>query len=236
MPNNARFFTTFYRHIKLPSTFHPSSQHKILSLQWRNEIPVRTKGLFQHTHRRASSSHPTEHQNYYTFFPKTLGSGYPPYGPFRIDVAQLRAEYKKSRDLLQPDQIEAKQALSQAYKTLKDPLRRAQYVFSLKGIDATGDEGIKVPNRRTRDKVLKMKEMIANAEKKTDLMEMKEINEKRLKKCVKGMNECFRKGNLERAREKMVNLRYWTDIKQSIYRWEHGETDELDIEQVEKDD
>jgi molecular chaperone HscB len=78
-------------------------------------------------------------KNYFELFGMSVG--------FIVDGSELAARYRKLQKVVHPDRFaaagEASQRLSlqsatlvnEAYATLKDPLKRAQYLLSLKGIE-----------------------------------------------------------------------------------------------------
>ncbi|KFX90050.1 hypothetical protein O988_08368, partial [Pseudogymnoascus sp. VKM F-3808] len=91
-------------------------------------------------------------KTHYSLFPLTLPDGPPPAGPFTIDLPNLRREYLRLQAAAHPDvhsgpakaRAEAASAvINDAYTTLRDPLRRAEYILSLHGID-TKKEGDKM--------------------------------------------------------------------------------------------
>lgn len=125
-----------------------------------------------------------------------------------------------------PENKNKAQALSarinEAYKTLQSPLLRAQYLLSLRGIEVAEDETAKVEDPELLMEVLETREAIEDAESEEDLVEMKEENEKRVKKSVGVLEEAFARGDLEMAKSESVKLRYWINIKESLDAWEKG--------------
>ncbi|CAK42936.1 uncharacterized protein An16g08370 [Aspergillus niger] len=90
--------------------------------------------------------------NHYTIFKQTLPAGPPPSSPFNIPTADLRREFLRWQSLIHPDkypqgpqkqQAEALSArINEAYRTLLDPLQRAQYLLrEMHGIDVTAEDG-----------------------------------------------------------------------------------------------
>ena len=79
-------------------------------------------------------------KNYFELFGVPVG--------FLLDAAELSARYRELQKVVHPDRYaaagEQSQRLSlqsatmvnEAYQTLKDPLKRAQYLLTLKGMDA----------------------------------------------------------------------------------------------------
>ena len=76
---------------------------------------------------------------------------------YRCDAAQLDAAYRALQTRVHPDrfaaagEVERRLALqssarvNEAYRALKDPVGRAQYLLSLQGIDATGETDTALP-------------------------------------------------------------------------------------------
>jgi molecular chaperone HscB len=72
---------------------------------------------------------------------------------FELDVTELERRYKEMTKVLHPDRFaradeRARRAslqrsiqLNQAWRTLKDPARRAEYLLSLAGVDVGGEQG-----------------------------------------------------------------------------------------------
>src|SRR5581483_12006679 len=72
---------------------------------------------------------------------------------FAVDLAALERRYKELTRVLHPDRFaradpRARRAslarsvqLNEAWRTLKDPVRRAEYLLSLQGIEVGGEEG-----------------------------------------------------------------------------------------------
>lgn len=54
--------------------------------------------------------------------------------------------------------------INEAYKTLQDPLKRAQYLLSLRGIDVAEDERLKVEDPELLMEVLEVRENIEAAQ------------------------------------------------------------------------
>jgi len=111
-------------------------------------------------------------QNHYEIFPQTLSAGPPPSGPFDIDVRALRNEFLQLQAKAHPDMHrgEAKNRaeglsmlINEAYKTLQDPLRRAQYLLSLRGIEVAEDETARVEDPELLMGVLEVRETIEDA-------------------------------------------------------------------------
>ncbi|KAJ4371988.1 molecular chaperone [Neocucurbitaria cava] len=170
-------------------------------------------------------------QTHYSFFPTSIPSGPPPQGPFSLDLSALKKEFLQLQARAHPDlhaQSNKKRAealssrINEAYKTLQDPLRRAQYLLSLRGIEVAEDETAKVDDPELLMEVLEARERIEEAEKEEDLAEMKSVNEERIEESTRVLEEAFQEDDLEKAKAEAVKLRYWVNIRESIHGWEKG--------------
>ncbi|KNG44635.1 fe-s protein assembly co-chaperone [Stemphylium lycopersici] len=170
-------------------------------------------------------------QTHYDFFPTSLPSGPPPNGPFAIDLSALKREFLQLQARAHPDlhpQADKKRAeatsarINEAYKTLQNPLLRAQYLLSLRGIEVAEDETAKVDDPELLMEVLEARESIEEAEQEDDLVEMRERNEERIKESTEVIDKAFREDDLDAAKSEAVKLRYWVNIKESIENWEKG--------------
>ncbi|MCJ1254619.1 hypothetical protein MMC24_002434 [Lignoscripta atroalba] len=170
-------------------------------------------------------------QTHYDMFPRTIPSGPPPDGPFAVDVRQLRKEFLQLQAQAHPDRHQgvdkaraegASARINEAYKTLQNPLMRAQYLLSLRGIDVAEDETAKVDDPELLMEVLEMRENIEAAEDETELESMKETNDAKIEESVRILDAAFKADDIDGAKEEAVKLRYWINIKESLDAWEKG--------------
>src|SRR6201999_389935 len=91
--------------------------------------------------RRRDDASSQSNASYYTLFPSTLPDGPPPHGAFTIDLRQLRREFLQLQAQAHPDlapeaerpAAQARSArINEAYRTLQQPLQRAQYLLAQK--------------------------------------------------------------------------------------------------------
>ncbi|KAI1810032.1 Co-chaperone Hsc20 [Poronia punctata] len=170
-------------------------------------------------------------QTHYEFFPKTLPDGPPPKGHFNIDIRALRREFLALQSGAHPDlhpshmkaRAQATSArINEAFRTLENPLSRAQYVLSLRGVDVANDETARVEDPELLMEVLETRERIEEAEEEGDLEGLKRVNEGRIGECVDRLEELFRKDEIEEAKGVVTRLRYWVNVRESIDNWEKG--------------
>ncbi|KAK3065848.1 molecular chaperone, partial [Teratosphaeriaceae sp. CCFEE 6253] len=103
---------------------------------------------------------------HYELFPQTFPQGPPPASPFTPDLKQLRKEFlqlqaKSHPDLAPPSQKRHAEGLSslinEAYRTLQDPLKRAQYLLLQHGLDVE-DESSKLSGGELLMEVMEARE------------------------------------------------------------------------------
>lgn len=173
--------------------------------------------------------------NHYTIFPKTLPNGLPPATPFELSLPDLRREFLALQGLIHPDkfpsgvakqQAEALSArINDAYRTLSDPLSRAQYLLALQhGIDVTSETGAQThpQDPETLMQVLEVQEAIEEAEDEATILELKKENEERIDETVRVLGEAINRGDVDEAVVECVRLRFWYTIRDVLREWEPG--------------
>lgn len=175
-------------------------------------------------------------RTYYDLFPESLPAGPPPAGPFAIDVRGLRREFLQLQARAHPDLHAAEHKdtaqassahLNEAFRTLADPLARAQYVLSLRGVDVAGDEEGKVADMELLAEVMEAREEIEEAAAEEELAGPRRVNEGRIAESVEALERLFNGDDMEGAKREAVRLRYWVNIKQCLDEWEPGKPVEL---------
>ncbi|KAL4739010.1 HSCB C-terminal oligomerization domain-containing protein [Aspergillus similis] len=178
---------------------------------------------------------------YYTIFPQTLPKGPPPSSPFTIDLQALRREFFALQNTLHPDKYPpgptktAAESLSaiinEAYRTLSDPLLRAQYLLrEFHGIDVTAEDGSGAGAQPLDPdllmEVMDVQEAIEEAGEGQEAVEkigvMKRENDERVRGCVQALAEAFDKGDVEGARGECVRLKFWVSVAEGLRDWEPG--------------
>lgn len=76
---------------------------------------------------------------------------------YRVDAATLDAAYRKLQSEVHPDRfarasdadrrmaLQSSARVNEAYRALKDPVQRAQYLLELNGVDAVGETDTQLP-------------------------------------------------------------------------------------------
>jgi molecular chaperone HscB len=112
--------------------------------------------------------------------------------------------------------------INEAYKTLQDPLLRAQYLLSLRGFDVASDETAKVDDHKLLMEVLDAREEIEAADEEEQLLPLKKSNTARIDASLKVLEDAFGVDDMVTAREETMKLRYWFNIRDSLATWEKG--------------
>ncbi|KMU90200.1 hypothetical protein CIHG_08010 [Coccidioides immitis H538.4] len=171
-------------------------------------------------------------------FSKTLPQGPPPASPFDIPIPNLRREFLALQALVHPDKYpsgatkQRAEALSahinDAYRTLSDPLTRAQYLLLFQhGIDVTSEDGAKThpQDPETLMQVLETQEMIEEAENEATISGLKSENEGRVNETVRALGAAVDRGDVDEAVRECVRLRFWYSIRDVLREWEPGMRD-----------
>ncbi|EAW20112.1 J-type chaperone JAC1 [Aspergillus fischeri NRRL 181] len=180
--------------------------------------------------------------NHYTIFRETLPAGPPPASSFDIPLSDLRREFLRLQNVIHPDKFPpgpAKQRaealsarINEAYRTLSDPLQRAQYLLrEMHGIDVTAEDGATqhALDPETLMEVMEVQERIeevgADPEAEGTIAALKKENDARVTACVKSLAQAFERGDIEAARQECVRLRFWYSVGEGLREWEPGRTE-----------
>lgn len=182
--------------------------------------------------------------NHYTIFRETLPAGPPPASPFDLPLADLRREFLRLQNVIHPDKYPpgpAKQRaealsarINEAYRTLSDPLQRAQYLLrEMHGIDVTAEDAASASTHaldpQTLMEVMEVQETIeevgAGPEAEGAIAELKKENDARVAGCVERLGRAFERGDIEAARQECVRLRFWYSVGEGLREWEPGSTE-----------
>jgi molecular chaperone HscB len=177
-----------------------------------------------------SSSHLPDVSNHYSIFPNTLPLGPPPKGPFDIDLASLRQEFLQLQGRFHPDKFPQEQKakaealssrINEAYKALRDPLLRAQYILlNIYGIDVTSEDNSSHPvDLGILMEVMEAQESIEEADTEEQIKALKEQNQERIEDTLKLLDDAFSSGNAEAARMECIRLRYWASLAEGLNSW-----------------
>lgn len=154
-------------------------------------------------------------------------------------MTQLRREFLQLQNLVHPDKYPAGAAkqhaealsarINEAYRTLTDPLTRAQYLLrEYHGVDVTAEDGAAkhALDPETILEVMEVQETIEEVANspgaEESIAQLKRENDSRIAECVRALGEAFDRGDIEGARKETVRLRFWYSVGQGLKEWEPG--------------
>ena len=141
----------------------------------------------------------------------------------RCDEQRVQRAAHQRRGIDRKRQAEALSSLiNEAYKTLQDPLRRAQYLLSLQGIDVE-DESAKLTGGDLLMEVMEAREAVDEVESEEELEALREENKGRVAASVEVLEDAFENAQWEDAAREAIRLRFWVNIAESIQGWEKGQ-------------
>lgn len=205
--------------------------------------PIHSYPQAQAQEANATSAFSPDVTNHYTLFPKTLPNGPPPASSFNIDVGALRREFLQLQGAVHPDKFPQgpdkvrAEALSSrindAYRTLLDPLSRAQYLLAeLHGIDVLAEDGgSKHPlDTETLMEIMDVQEAVEElsssntptAEAEATIDRLRAENATRVEDSVQKLQAAFDSGDIETAQMETVRLRFWYSLRDGLREWEPG--------------
>jgi molecular chaperone HscB len=199
----------------------------------------KSRSIFAHQSRLASSSSqttkaplptfPNSPISHYDLFPNTIPKGPPPTGPFNIDLRALRREFIQLQAQAHPDRhppsrrtaaASLSARINDAYRTLSDPLRRAQYLLSTRGVrggeDDEGTVGDGQGDPELLMEVMEAREAAEEASEDEEVQGLRRENAKKIEEVVKRLGEAFERDDLESARKDCVRLRYWVGVEDRL--------------------
>eukprot|EP00803_Ostreobium_quekettii_P002443 evm.model.scf_754.6 EVM.evm.TU.scf_754.6 scf_754:54352-58915(+) len=144
---------------------------------------------------------------------------------FQVDVSALETSYKKLQMLLHPDRFsnrsskEQEHAGSQSalighgYKTLKSPLKRAEYLLQLHGYPKK--EGT-IDDPEILMEVMEVQEAVAEATDPSDLKELQIQNQQKQQEVIHAMSDAFKTGDMATVETRVAELAYLTRIGEHI--------------------
>ena len=172
---------------------------------------------------------------HYTLFPISIPAGPPPSGPFAIPLPHLRREFLSLQSLHHPDKytssptthtkaVALSSLINNAYRSLSDPLLRAQYLLLQKyGIDVMSEDNSE--NQTDQDtlmEVMEAQEAVEGAESEQDVEDLKTENRARIEETTDRMGRAFEADDMESAKRECVRLKYWRSLQQGLDDWEPG--------------
>jgi len=139
---------------------------------------------------------------------------------FDVDVPALDHLYFDLQRQLHPDRFATKSpkekalsqqqatALNDAYETLKDPLKRADYMVHLSGVEVLPEGCNLVKDQSILIEAMEMRERLANAATMTELNTIATETKAEIDDVITGLSLAFRGDDIEGACELTTRLKY----------------------------
>jgi molecular chaperone HscB len=164
---------------------------------------------------------------YYDLFTQSVPLGPPPQGPFDIDSTALKREFLQLQSRAHPDLHPEGQRpraaavsarVNEAYRTLEDPLRRAQYLLDLadhKG--GSGDESTLLDEEDMLMEVMEARERAEEAGNDQDQIDLlRKENHARIESVLTDLSKAFAQNDLDTAAVECARLRYWVGVEDRL--------------------
>lgn len=154
---------------------------------------------------------------------------------FRVDETALESRYRELSRLLHPDRHAARGAaerrlalekmieVNDAYRVLRDPLRRAAYLLSLRGYELGESNGSKYLPPNFLMEVMETREAFDEARAARDVERvgrLKERTQKERAEALEALDAAFEKGDDEAAAAQVSIMRYLDRFLSDIRAWE----------------
>ncbi len=139
---------------------------------------------------------------------------------YDVDVADLDQRYFDLQRHLHPDRFATRsaqeKALSQqqatavndAYETLKDPLKRADYLVHLRGMDIFPEGCNLVNDQELLMETMELREALADAESAADVDVLAARAEDDIRRCIRQLSQLFGDDDIEGACKLTTRLKY----------------------------
>ncbi len=147
---------------------------------------------------------------------------------FDIDTIALDGIYFELQRALHPDRFAtstAKEkaysqaqatAINDAYETIKDPLKRADYIIHIKGVNVTPDGCNLVNDPSILMEAMEVREKLAAAEKISDVDLIAATAREEIKDIIEGISLAFKGDDIEGACQLTTRLKYLTKLLDEV--------------------
>lgn len=177
--------------------------------------------------------------NYFRTFPKTTHNQQ----VYNLDLKQLKNEYKSLQKLAHPDKKQGAKGskgeeqpvvnsheINKAYSVLKSPFFRAVHILQLNGIDLEDEQTAKRFGKQDKQmlfQVLEIFEELESVNRDEEYQYIIDENNGRIEECYGAIEQAFEDKNYEEAANKLIQLKYWLNIKSSLDNRVPGEPIQL---------
>jgi len=148
--------------------------------------------------------------------------------PFVVDAITLKRNFLKAQRLAHPDAWSGKGQkavdeagtqsahINKAYETLLSPLKRAEYLLSLRGLEIGETAKLEGNVDGQQDfiiEVMEAREELEEARSEEEIAEVRRRNKDRINLEVQAIEEAFAREDYDSALKSSIRLRYWEGIE-----------------------
>ncbi len=149
---------------------------------------------------------------------------------FAVDARALDETYFRLQRLLHPDRFARKtareralsqrqaMALNEAYETLKDPFRRADYLIHLKRDGATTEGCNLVNDLDLLTESIELREALADSETEDEIAALANRAERDIDGCVEGLAAAFEVDDIDQASRLATRLKYLRKLAEECHQ------------------
>lgn len=147
---------------------------------------------------------------------------------FEINADMLEKKYFELQRQYHPDKMAGKEEgekikflhksaiINDAYKTLKTPLNRAEYMLFLSGRIVNDENNTEKPDQKILIESMKQREQLSYAATAKETDKIKKENEKKKDLCIKKLRDAFNKKEEDVAVKLTIRLKYLNKLSEEI--------------------
>ncbi|KAG9128324.1 hypothetical protein FRC07_000832 [Ceratobasidium sp. 392] len=105
--------------------------------------------------------------------------------------------------------------LNKAYETLRSPLKRAEYLLFLRGVELNETDSLNEDDERLMNEVMELREEIEFAESSKEIEAVQERNKLELDSALQSFEKAFQEGDFQAAKKACIHVKYWVGVEES---------------------
>ncbi|KIY44776.1 Co-chaperone Hsc20 [Fistulina hepatica ATCC 64428] len=155
--------------------------------------------------------------------------GFHEQNPFVVDTKALKNKFREAQAVCHPDAWASKGSdkqdiaqnlsslVNMAYRTLLDPIRRAEYILEINGNQI--DETDKLEDTQLIGDVIMAMETISEAEDKAEVESVLEENDERLDTVYEALGQAIARQDWTAAKETTIRAKSLQGISDAAHKW-----------------
>ena len=166
------------------------------------------------------SKRPDPSINYFSLFDLTHS--------YNVPLPALKSAFLKLQRQVHPDAFSGQDELesrahewselvNKAYKTLSNPLERAEYCLGLKGVEIAESESLEDPELLME--VMEVREQVEDANTQREIDQIRQENKQSMSETMQRLRLSLEKDDLVDAKAMTVKLRYLSNVDNVCREW-----------------